>query len=133
MTLENDPPTHLDVTFEEEDAPQVIQKVDRQQLQHFVTEIKSAEQQVGENIIQALQHDDTVAVLTTVVMTPDGRQQVVSAALDPRLMTQVQQVLHEAQREREMEAPCVGFHCLVTPKGGRPNSEPPAESEDQPV
>ena len=123
MEQENDPPIFVDESGDDENAPRVIQKVDRQQLQHFVTEIKTAEQQVGENIIRALQHDDTVAVLTTVVMSPDGRQQVVSAALDPRLMKQVQAVLHQAQQEREAETPCVGFHCFIEPKGGRPSED----------
>ena len=94
----------------------VVEHVDSQQLQHFVTTVKSAEQQVGENIIQALQHDGTVAVLTTVVAGHDGQQHVVSAALKPELMQQVQDLLHQAQLEREGEEPCVGFHCLVKPK-----------------
>lgn len=121
MNQANDPPIILEESFNEDDGPHVIQNVDQTQLQHFVTEIKTAEQQVGENIIRALEHDDTVAVLTTVVMSPDGRQQVVTAALDPQLMQQVQQVLHRAQQEREREAPCFGFHCFVKPKGGRPD------------
>ena len=60
--------------------PAIVRKADNAQLQHFVTAIKTAEQQVGENIIEALQHEGTVAVLTTVVLGPDGQQQVVSAA-----------------------------------------------------
>lgn len=98
--------------------PKVIQKVDQKQLQHFVTEIKSAEEQVGENIIRALSHDDTVAVLTTVIAGPNGQQQVVTAALNPNLMDQVRDVLVQAEEEREPEDPCIGFHCLVKPKSG---------------
>jgi len=94
---------------------EVVEKVDSNQMQHFVTSIKTAEQQVGENIIQALQHDGTVAVLTTVVMGLDG-QRIVTAALKPELMQQVQTILMNAQEEREEEEPCVGFHCLVKPK-----------------
>lgn len=96
----------------------VAQQVDVGQLQHFVTTIKTAEQQVGENIIRALQHDGTVAVLTTVVQGQDGQQRVVSAALKPEMLSQVQNILLSAQEDREEEAPCVGFHCLVKP---RPN------------
>lgn len=103
---------------------QVVSKVDTQQLQHFVSEIKSAEQQVGEHIIRALRHDDTVAVLTTVVVAPNGSQQLVSAALDPRLMQEVQNLIMEAADEREDEEPCMGFHCLVRPKNNQ--QEPPA-------
>ena len=96
--------------------PAVVEHVDNEQLQHFVTTIKSAEQQVGENIIQALQHDGTVAVLTTVVLGPDGNQRVVSAALKPEMMTQVQKLITEAAAERKDEEKCVGFHCLLKPK-----------------
>lgn len=95
---------------------EVAEKVDQRQLQHFVTTIKTAEQQVGENIISALKHDGTVAVLTTVVVGPDGQQRIVSAALDPKMMSQVQALLMKAQDEREEEEPCVGFHCLIKPK-----------------
>ena len=95
---------------------QIVEQADPNQLQHFVTTIKSAEQQVGENIISALHHEDTVAVLTTVVVGPDGHQRVVSAALDPKTMTQVQQLLTAAAKQREDEEKCVGFHCLVKRK-----------------
>lgn len=98
-----------------EELPEVIQKVDQQQLQHFVTAIKSAEQQVGENIIRALSHDNTVAVLTTVVMGPQG-QQIVSAALDPEMMAQVQQILMHARQKRQEEEKCMGFHCFIKQK-----------------
>ena len=95
--------------------PAVVDKVDRKQIQQFVTTIKTAEQQVGENIITALKSDGTVAVLTTVVVGPDGQQRIVSAAIDPGLMVQVQHLLFRAQNERKQEEPCLGFHCLVKP------------------
>ena len=95
---------------------EVTNDVDQDQLAQFVTTIKNAEQQVGEHIIAALQHDDTVAVITTVAMGADGQQRVVSAALNPDRMKQVQEILQAADKEREEEEPCVGFHCLVKPK-----------------
>ena len=95
---------------------EVVRKVDAGQLTQFVTAIKSAEQQVGENIISALHHDNTVAVLTTVAVGPDGQQHVVTAALSPDVMKDVQKLLEQAARERKEEVPCVGFHCLVNPK-----------------
>lgn len=98
------------------DSVEIAEKVDAQQIAQFVTTIKNAEQQVGEHIISALQHDDTVAVITTVMMGPDGQQRVVSAALDPNRMQQVQEILQAATKEREPEEPCVGFHCLVKSK-----------------
>lgn len=116
MTSEHQPPEPPAENSGSAAKPEIVEKVDPQQMAHFVTEIKSAEQQVGENIIKALQHDGTVAVLTTVVRGPDGQQRVVSAALNPSMMAQVQQVLMTAQDEREPEEPCVGFHCLVKPK-----------------
>lgn len=108
----------------EEDLPEVRipyrvrspDHVDQSQLAQFVTTIKNAEQQVGEHIIQALQHADTVAVITTVAMGPDGQQRVISAALNPERMQQVQELLQAAEDEREEEEPCIGFHCLVKPK-----------------
>lgn len=97
-------------------AGEITSNVDKRQIAQFVTTIKNAEQQVGEHIIAALQHDDTVAVITTVVMGADGQQRVISAALNPSRMKQVQEILQAAEDEREDEEPCVGFHCLVKPK-----------------
>ena len=94
----------------------VTNQVDSNQIAQFVTTIKNAEQQVGEHIITALQHDDTVAVITTVVIGDDGQQRVVSASLNPARLQQVQELLLAATQEREEEEPCVGFHCLVKPK-----------------
>lgn len=91
-------------------------QVDKSKIAQFVTAIKNAEQQVGEHIIRALQHEDTVAVITTVAMGPDGQQRVISAALSPERMQQVQEILRAAENEREIEEPCVGFHCLVKPR-----------------
>ena len=116
MNKEQPEPAKLDPKQNPLAPMDVVEKVDSQQLQHFVTTIKTAEAQVGENILSALRHDGTVAVLTTVVMGQDGQQRVVSAALNPQMMTQVQKILMEAQQEREEEEPCVGFHCLVKPK-----------------
>lgn len=95
---------------------QATGEVDPDQLLHFVTTIKNAEQQVGEHIIKALQYGNTVAVLTTVMVAPDGSQRIVSAALDPKRMAQVNEILQSAVEEREPQEPCLGFHCLVKPK-----------------
>lgn len=103
-------------TNRDNELPQIVQKVDVGKLRQFVTTIKSAEQQVGANIIRALRHDNTVAVLTTVILGPKGQQRVISAALNPTMMQQVQEVLQTAMEEREEEQPCIGFHCLTKPK-----------------
>lgn len=97
-------------------AGEVTNDVDEQQIAQFVTTIRNAEEQVGHHIIRALKHDNTVAVITTVAMGPDGKQRVISAALSPERMAMVQQLLQSAEDEREDEEPCVGFHCLVKPK-----------------
>lgn len=95
---------------------EITNKVDGDKIAQFVTTIRNAEEQVGQHIIQALQHDDTVAVITTVAIGPDGNQRVISAALNPDRMKQVQEILTQAEEERVDEEPCVGFHCLVKPK-----------------
>lgn len=95
---------------------EVTNAVDKGKIAQFVTTIRNAEEQVGQHIIAALQHEETVAVLTTVAVGPDGQQRVISAALDPDRMKQVQEILTQAEEEREDEEPCVGFHCLVKPK-----------------
>ncbi len=92
------------------------------QIKHFVTQLKSAEVQVGEHIIGALQDPSTVAVLTTVVVAPDGGQRIVSAGLDPELLEQVQSLLDKAEDERDEEVPCVGFHCFVKRKDKKPDA-----------
>ena len=99
-----------------DDLPAVTNQVDGSQLKQFVTRIKSAEQQVGEHILTALQDPDTVAVVTAVVVGSDGTQAVVSAALDPGMLQQVQELLHTAEEKRDEEVPCVGFHCLLKKK-----------------
>ena len=103
-----------------DDLPAVTNQVDGRQLKQFVTQIKSAEHQVGEHIITALQDPDTVAVLTAVVVGSDGTQAVVSAALDPDMLQQVQELLHTAEEKRDEEVPCVGFHCLLKKKDEAP-------------
>ena len=82
----------------------------------FVTTIKNVEQQIGEHIIQALEHENTVAVITSVVVGPDGRQHIVSAAVDPTRMAEINQLLQAAVDERIDEEECLGFHCLIKPK-----------------
>ncbi len=88
---------------------------DAGQLRQFVTQIKSAEHQMGEHIISALQDPNTVAVITAIVAGPTG-QALVSAALDPDMLEQVQKILHDAEAKRAEEVPCVGFHCLLKRK-----------------
>ncbi|MEE8153422.1 MAG: hypothetical protein V3T53_00515 [Phycisphaerales bacterium] len=100
----------------DDNLPTVVQDVDTDQIKHFVTQIRSAEHQVGEHIITALQDPDTVAVLTTVVIGPEGGQHIVSAALDPETLEEVQKMLLKAEEDRHEDIPCVGFHCFLKRK-----------------
>ncbi len=100
----------------DDNLPAVVQDVDTNQIKQFITQIRSAEHQVGQHIITALQDPDTVAVLTTVVIGPEGGQLIVSAGLNPETLEEVQNMLLKAQQERREETPCVGFHCFVKRK-----------------
>ena len=95
---------------------QAADQADQNQITQFITTIRNAEEQVGEHIVRALQHMDTVAVITTLAVGPDGKQRVISAALNAERMQQVQEILSSAEEERIEEEPCVGFHCLMKPK-----------------
>ncbi len=111
----------------DDNLPVVAEEVDVSQLKHFVTQIRSAEEQVGQHIISALQDEETVAVLTTVVVAPDGGQHMVSVGLDPETMGQVQDFLTEAEAKRDEEVPCVGFHCYTKYKDKeKKNNDPQA-------
>lgn len=99
-----------------DNLPAVVQDVDTNQIKQFVTQIRSAEHQVGEHIIAALQDPDTVAVLTTVVIGPEGGQLIVSAGLDPETLEEVQKMLVKAEEDRHEDIPCVGFHCFLKRK-----------------
>ena len=90
----------------------------------FVSAIKSIEQQVGEHVIGALQQEQTVAVLTTVTIGPDGAQRIISVGLDMEQLGQVNDLLLHATTEKTEEVPCVGFHCYV-----KPPAAPDAEKE----
>jgi len=86
------------------------------QVARFVSKIKNLDLQIGEHVLAALQHPDTVAVLTTIVIGPGGEQHIVSASLSPHRMSQVNKLLEEAQHERIEDEVCYGFHCLIKPK-----------------
>lgn len=120
-----------EVRDEAEKLPAVTNEVDEQQIRHYVTEIKSVEQQVGEHIIAALRDPSTVAVLTTVVIGQDAKQHIVSAGIDPEMMGQIQHILAQAEREREEEIPCVGFHCYLKKRGEKKDEqEAPVANDD---
>ncbi len=100
------------------DAPghRVVENLNGPQIARFVSQIKNVELQIGEHVVAALKHADTVAVLTTIVVGPDGSQHIISAALNPQRMAQVNELLYEAEQERDEDEVCFGFHCLVNAK-----------------
>jgi hypothetical protein len=91
-------------------------------LPQFVTTLTPVEQQVGMHVITALQHEETVAVLTTVAVGRDGAQRVISVGLDPERLAEVQEILLESQNRPKKRVPCIGFHCrLEDPEDEEPN------------
>jgi hypothetical protein len=104
------------------DMPVLAPQTDVQQIRHLVTPLRTLEQQVGAHVVAALQTQDTVAVVTAVVNTPEG-QRIISAALNPDQMARVQEMLGEAAQQRAEEIPCVGFHCYIRPKGDAPKAQ----------
>lgn len=135
MTQENETPNPEEHEAPEDqpapasDAPQAT-NLNPEQVARFVTSIKNPVQQMGEHVLGALQHPNTMAVLTTIVVGPDGQQHIVSAALDPQKTAQVNMLLQGAVEEREEEEICVGFHCLVKPKGEQVEPEESAEAPE---
>ena len=79
----------------------------------FVTTLAPIEQQVGQQVLAALQHPETVAVLTTVAMGDDGHQRIVSAGLDSVRLEEVRELLISAKEVDTNRVRCVGFHCRV--------------------
>jgi hypothetical protein len=85
-------------------------------LPQFVSVLTPVEQQVGLHVLGALQHPETVAVLTMIAAGGDGQQRVVSVGLNPERLAQVQQLLLEESEERKRRVPCIGFHCRLEDK-----------------
>jgi hypothetical protein len=79
----------------------------------LVTPIQSLAGQVGVHVMTALDHGDTVAVLTTITGSRTG-QQVVSIPLTAEHVMQVHGLIEEIHESDEPErVPCVGFHCHI--------------------
>jgi hypothetical protein len=99
---------------ENERDPALARRKDPRQPQALVSPLKTIELQVGEHVVRALQVEHTVAVVTTVIVSPDGSQSIVSMPLDDGQMSHVQQLLAEVAPSSEAgRVPCVGFHCYL--------------------
>jgi hypothetical protein len=91
----------------------------------FITDIKSVERQVGEHIVGALRHPETVAVLSAVIPGGTTAQRLVSIPLEAGVFQQVQELilrvqqarLEQAEQERmgqrRKSVPCIGFKCVL--------------------
>ncbi len=83
-------------------------------LKHFVSELKSIEDQVGQHVIAALKHEGTVAVLTAVLPgAGSSGERIASVPLDQELWIQVQELLTTAGEEQAQDVQCIGFHCVL--------------------
>ena len=70
-------------------------------------------EQVGQNVLTALDQPETVAVLTTLVPGIQA-DRIVSVPLSRQQLGEVQALLHSlvpAEPVAEADMPCVGFHC----------------------
>ena len=64
-------------------------------------------------MLSAMEHEETVAVLTTITGSNQG-QQVISVPLTAEHMQQVHSLISEIHTSDEPESvACVGFHCLL--------------------
>ncbi len=92
---------------------------------HYVTDIRTVERQVGENIIATLQHPETVGVLSAVLHGGIAGQRIVSVPLSQRLFQQVQELLAEAQAEEgePRDVPCIGFQCVLEEREKRKDTD----------
>jgi len=87
---------------------------------HHVTDIRTVERQVGDHVMEALEHDETVAVLTTIVGGV-RTDRIVSVPLDAEQAHAVSEVLMAAQAEAQLDEVdddgrregFLGFHAVL--------------------
>lgn len=80
---------------------------------HFVSPIHTIANQVGEHVLLAMEHEETVAVLTTITGSSHG-QQVISIPLSAEHVQQVHGFIEDIHSSNEpQDIPCVGFHCFL--------------------
>jgi len=83
----------------------------------MVAQLLPVSEQIGRNVMSALNDPDSVAVLTTVVPGV-GADRVVSVGLTPQQMHDVGILLQEIEEEdddaAQDEQRCIGFQCTVS-------------------
>jgi hypothetical protein len=80
----------------------------------LITELSPITQQVGSHVLNALQEDNCVAVISTIVPGfPTDR--VVSVPLNSSQMAEVGAILNEVADEPDGpdDRPCIGFQCRL--------------------
>lgn len=101
---------------------------------HHVTTISSIERQIGEHVLAALNDDDAVAAITTLVPGVHS-DRVVSMPLDGGQIAAIQDILEQARAEAEIaedEEPgrhegFLGFHTVLrTDTKQDASDEPPS-------
>jgi hypothetical protein len=96
-----------------EEHSKEIEDVQEEGIPHLITPLHPIAGQIGEHVISALEHEETVAVLTTITGSKSG-QQVVSIPLTAEHAQQVHGLIEEIHASDEPErVPCVGFHCFI--------------------
>jgi len=96
-----------------EDPNKEIEETEEEGVPHFITPLHPIANQVGEHVLSALDHEETVAVLTTVTGSKHG-QQVISVPLTAEQVQKVHGFIEEIHKSDEPERiPCVGFHCVL--------------------
>jgi hypothetical protein len=101
------------VTKEEKKETKKETKEKQEGVPHLITPLLPIARQVGEHVLSALEHEETVAVLTTVTGSNHG-QQVVSIPLTAKHVQQVHGFIEEIHESNEpQDIPCVGFHCFL--------------------
>ena len=82
----------------------------------IMSEVISPTEQIGRNVMAALQDPDSVAVLTTLVPGL-GSDRVVSVGLTREQMHEVGILLNEIETEDDADADderrCIGFQCRI--------------------
>jgi hypothetical protein len=103
------------------------------QVTEYVSDLVPMERQIGHHVMTALGHENTVAVLSAVVVGADGVQRIVSAPLDAEKLAMVQELLESADDEQTQRVSCFGFHCKspAFDQSGDSGDAPPDVRDDQ--
>ena len=101
--MTEEPKNELEQTPDEQDSG----------VPHFVSPLLPIARQVGEHVLSAMEHEETVAVLTTITGSNHGKQ-VISIPLTAEHVQRVHTLIEEIHESDEPDrVPCVGFHCIL--------------------